>query len=206
MRLFILARHAESAANVGHFLSSNPSRPIGLTSAGREQARQLGEQLAHLPIDLAVASSFPRARETVELALQERRIPLLIEPDFDEIRAGIFDGIPIERYWRWTEQHSRSERFPSGESFDEATQRYATALQRVLARTEKITLIVGHELAIRSIVEAAAGLDALGQSEFPVANAVAYLFDEHALRRAVERLDALAPTVRPESIGAKAAA
>src|SRR6266540_2740156 len=96
MRLFVFARHAESAANAEHMLSSDPARPIALTSRGREQARQLGVQLADLDIDLAVVTSFLRTRETAELALEGRDIPILVEPDLDDVRAGIFDGAPIE--------------------------------------------------------------------------------------------------------------
>ena len=190
-RLFILARHAESTANTGHLLSSNPSQPIGLTPNGREQARGLGQQLANLEIDLAVATSFLRTQETAELALQNRRVPLLLEPDLDEIHAGIFDGRDIDAYWKWREQHPRSKRFPGGESLNEAMNRYANALQRLLERREKTTLIVAHELAIRYVTEAAAGLT-LGQTEHGVPNAIPYLFDEDALIRAAKRLKAVA--------------
>jgi len=59
---------------------------------------------------------------------------------------------------------------------------------------------VVHELAIRYIVEAAAGANTLGLSEMRIANATPYLLDETALRTAAERLDALAsPAPRTES-------
>jgi broad specificity phosphatase PhoE len=206
MRLFVFTRHAESSVNAAGLLSSDPSRPIGLTPRGREQARQLGEQLANLNIELAVATRFLRTRETVELALHGRNVPLLVEPDLDEIRAGAFDGKPIRTYWTWKEQHARSERFPFGESLDDATRRYADALRRLVTRQEAVTLIVGHELSIRYIAEAAAGADVLGESESKIANAVPYLFDESAVRDAVDRLAALAPQVPLEPICAEAAA
>jgi broad specificity phosphatase PhoE len=192
MRLFIFARHAESALNAAGVLSSDPSRPIGLTPRGREQARQLGQQLANLNIDLAVATRFLRTRETVELALQGRDVPLHVESDLDEIRAGVFEGEPISAYWAWKDEHGRGERFPHGESLDDAARRHAGALRRLLRRAEAVTLIVGHELAIRYIVEAAAGANTLGLSDMRIANATPYFFDETALRNAVERLDALA--------------
>jgi probable phosphoglycerate mutase len=199
-RLFIFARHAESALNAAGLLSSDPSRRIGLTQRGREQADRLGRQLANLNIDLAVATSFPRTRETLELALQGRDIPLLVEPDFDEIRAGVFDGQPISAYWAWRDEHGRGERLPRGESLDDAVRRYADALRRLLRRSEYITLVVGHELAIRYIAETAAGANTVGLSEMWIANATPYLFDETALRNAVERLDALAsPAQRHET-------
>jgi broad specificity phosphatase PhoE len=206
MRLFIFARHAESAVNAAGLLSSDPSRPIGLTARGREQARRLGEQLANLRIDLAVVTRFLRTRETVELALQGREIPLLVEPDLDEIRAGVFDGEPISAYWAWKDRHGRGERFPLGESLDDATRRYAEALRRLLGRSEDVTLVVGHELAIRYIAEAAAGASTLGLSQMGIANATPYLFDETAVRNAVERLDALTSAAPHDAIRAEVAA
>jgi broad specificity phosphatase PhoE len=206
MRLFIFVRHAESSVNASGLLSSDPSRPIGLTARGREQARQLGEQLANLRIDLAVVTRFLRTRETVELALQGRDIPLVAEPDLDEIRAGVFDGEPISAYWAWKDWHGRGERFPLGESLDDAAHRYAEALRRLLGRSEAVTLVVGHELAIRYIAEAAAGASTLGRSEMRIANATPYLFDETALLNAVERLDALASAAPRDAIRTEVAA
>jgi broad specificity phosphatase PhoE len=206
MRLFVFARHAESAMNAAEVMSTDHSRPVGLTPRGREQARQLGEQIANLRIDLAVHTRFLRTRETVELALRGRNVPVLVEPALDEVQAGVFDGAPIRLYWAWKEQHPRSERFPGGESLDDAARRYAEALRRLVARSEAVTLIVSHQLAIRYIAEAAGIAGALGQSDMSIANAVPYLFDERAVRRAVDCLEALAPPFRPEPIRADAAA
>jgi len=192
MRLFIFARHAESALNAAGRLGSDPSQPIGLTPLGTEQARELGQQIANLDIDLAVTTRFVRTRETVEVALKGRDVPLLVEPELDEVRAGLFDGQPISDYWAWKDGHGRGERFPDGESLDDAARRYAGALRRLLRRSEAVTLIVGHELAIRYIVESAAGVDELGRSEIRIENAKPYVFDEAALRKAVARLGALA--------------
>jgi len=86
MRLFIFARHAESAFNAVGRLGSDPSQPIGLTRLGTEQARELGQQIANLDIDLAVTTRSVRTRETIEVALKGRDVPLLVEPD--SIRYG----------------------------------------------------------------------------------------------------------------------
>jgi broad specificity phosphatase PhoE len=192
IRLFVFTRHAESTLNVAGRLGSDPSGPVGLTPRGREQARQLGRQLANLTIDLAVVTRFVRTRETVDFALNGSDVPLLVEPDLDEVRAGVFDGQPISSYWAWRDGHGRDERFPNGESLDDATSRYADALRRLLERSEAVTLIVGHELAIRYIVDAAAGVRDLGVSEMRIANATPYFFDDVALRNAAGRLDAFA--------------
>lgn len=155
MRLFIFARHGESAANVARVVSSDPAIGAGLTPRGRTQARRLGAQLANLEIDLAVCTRFARTRETTELALRGRPVPLFIEPDLDEVKSGTFDGAPIRAYWAWRARHSPSERFPHGESLDEAVRRYGDGLLRLLALEETVTLIVAHEHALRHIVAAA---------------------------------------------------
>jgi broad specificity phosphatase PhoE len=187
MRLFVFARHAESAANTAHLLNSDPARQVGLTRHGQQQARLLGEQLAHLQLDEAVCSRFLRTRQTIELALGNRRIPLRVDPDLDEVNAGAFDGAPITAYWAWKEQHRPADRFPDGESLDTAEHRYTAALRRLLERREQTTLIVCHELALRSIL-AAAHAAAQRRSQPEVANAVPYLVDEQALRGALEHL------------------
>ncbi len=56
LRLFVFARHAESAANAANVLNTNPSQPVALTARGRTQARALGAQLANLHVDLAVGT------------------------------------------------------------------------------------------------------------------------------------------------------
>lgn len=197
-RLFVFARHAESAANVQHLVSSDPSRPVALTEHGRAQARALGTQLANLHINLAVGTRLLRTQQTIGIALQDRQVPILIEPGFDEIQAGDLDGAPMESYWSWRRKHTADERFPHGESLNHALQRYVGALRRLLARTEPVTLVMLHELALRHIVTAAApSLPRLPGTEF--ANAVPYLFDEHAIQRAADALEARTTSVGPEA-------
>jgi broad specificity phosphatase PhoE len=193
MRQFVFARHAESSMNAAHVLSSDPSRPVGLSSRGRRQALRLGEQIRNLEIDLAVHTRLPRTRETVELALRGRDVPFVIEPCLDEVRLGALDGAPIRAYWAWKENHARSEPFPSGESLDDAARRYAEALRRLVERPGAVALVVSHQIAIRYLLEAASGIRALDKSGLRIPNAVPYLFDESALRNAIECLDVLAP-------------
>ena len=192
MRLFVFARHAESAANTAHLVNSDPAHLVGLTRGGRQQARVLGEQLAHLQIDEAVCSRFLRTRQTIEVALADRRIPLRVDADLDEVNAGAFDGAPIAAYWAWKEQHRSGDRFPGGESLDAAAERYTAAVRRLLGRREQTTLVVCHELALRSILAAASTTTRRnGQAE--MANAMPYLIDEQALRRALGRLQRSRP-------------
>jgi broad specificity phosphatase PhoE len=193
MRQFVFARHAESSMNAAQVLSSDPSRPVGLSPRGRQQALRLGQQIRNLDIELAVHTRLQRTRETVELALRGREIPLVVEPGLDEVRLGALDGAPIRAYWAWKENHARSEPFPLGESLDDAARRYAEALRRLVERPGEIALVVTHQIGIRYLLEAAAGIQALDESGMRIPNAVPYLFDESALRNAIDCLDVLAP-------------
>ncbi|HXC82818.1 MAG TPA: histidine phosphatase family protein [Trebonia sp.] len=136
-RLFIFARHAESTANAERVLSSDASRPVALTATGRAEARVLGMQLANVRVDLADGTRLLRTRQTIDVALDGRHVPVLIEPDFDELRVGDLDGGPIEDYWSWKSQHSLGDRLPHGESHGDALRRYASAPRRLLSRTER---------------------------------------------------------------------
>jgi broad specificity phosphatase PhoE len=189
LRLFVFARHAESAANAANVLNSDPSQPVALTAQGRTQARALGAQLANLHIDLAVGTRLLRTQQTIEIAMDGRQVPTVIEAGFDEIDAGDLEGARIEAYRSWRDHHTLGDRLPQGESIEDALRRYTGALRRLLAGKEKVTLVVIHELALRYIAAAAADPSPFNGTPFP--NAVPYLFDEPAVRRAAASLTAL---------------
>jgi broad specificity phosphatase PhoE len=195
-RFFILTRHAESTANRAQVVNSDPSKSLPLTARGKEQARTLGEQLTNLEIDLAVGTRFLRTQETIDIALHDRGVPILIEPGFDEVQAGDMEGAPMEVYWSWKEEHDWDTQFPRGESVNDALRRYAAAIKSVLDRSERVTLIVGHEFGLRSVATGAA------RGAFPLTqfgaweHAVPYLFDAHALCGAAARLTRVAASQR----------
>ena len=83
-------------------------------------------------------------------------------------------------------------RFPGGESLNEAARRYARAFERLLARGERATLVVCHEMVVRYSVNAAAGSDELDRPLHDVVNAAPYLFDEAGLEAAMTRMLTLA--------------
>jgi broad specificity phosphatase PhoE len=187
-RLFVFARHAESTANAARVVNADPAHQIPLTERGETQARQLGAQLDCLRIDVAVATRFLRTQQTAELALRGRDVPLVIEPDFDEVHAGTYDGAPIDAYWAWEGRHRTSERLPQGESVDEAFLRTADGLRRLLSRTEPVTLVVLHGFGLHYIASAAGPPRLPADAVF--ANAIPYLFHGDAVARAAAGLEA----------------
>ena len=192
MRTFLLARHGESQLNVAGLVNADPARDTGLSEHGEAEARQLGSQLAALELDLVVTSRFPRAQETAAIALGARDVPQIVLPELDDVRVGELEGQTIAEYRAWKHGRARSEPFPGGESLDDAAARYAAAYRSLLARTERVVLVICHEIPVRYAVNAAFGSDQLDAPVHDVPNAVPYLFDETGLTAAAARIAELA--------------
>jgi broad specificity phosphatase PhoE len=192
VRLFLAVRHGQSLFNVDKVVNGNPALDRGLSEQGIEEAQRLAVQLAGLPLDLVAVSPFPRALQTANIALARREVPHLVDDDLGDVRIGVLEGDSLDAYRATPAHTNRKERFPGGESLDEAALRYAGAFDRLLARDEAVTLVVCHEIPVRYLVNAAGGSDELNGPFRYAANADPYLFDESALRRGVERMRKLA--------------
>jgi broad specificity phosphatase PhoE len=191
MELYVLSRHGESTLNSENRINGNPDVPVALTEKGRDEARLLGQQIAHIRLDVCICTRFTRTRETAEIALQGRDVPIEIEPLLDDIDVGDLDGIPLEEYRAWKREHSRRDPFPGGESLDGAARRYAQAFRKLLGRLETSLLVVSHEIPVRYAINAADSSDDLDGPAHQLANATPYLFDKEALARAVEVIERL---------------
>jgi probable phosphoglycerate mutase len=190
--LYVIARHGESSLNVENRVNGDPSVPVRLTDKGRDEARLLGRQIAHIPLDLCVHTRFLRTRETAELALEGRNVPFEELPGLDDIDIGELEGQTIDEYHLWKRAHTRRDAFPGGESLDEAARRYADAFEQLLNRSEPTILVVTHEIPLRYAINGADGSDDLDGPTHNLANATPYLFDKAALRHAIGRIRQLA--------------
>jgi broad specificity phosphatase PhoE len=192
MELYVLARHGESTLNFENRINGDPGVPVALTEKGREEARLLGGQVAHVGLDLCICTRFSRTRETAEIALEGRDVPIEVEPLLDDIDVGDLEGIPLEEYRAWKRERTRKDPFPGGESLDAAALRYAQSLRKLLERPETSALVVTHEIPLRYAINAADGSDDLDGPAHQLPNATPYLFDEAALSRAVAGIERLA--------------
>jgi broad specificity phosphatase PhoE len=192
VELYVLSRHGESTLNFEQRINGDPSVPVHLTEKGREEARLLGQQIAHVPVELCVHTRFGRTRETAEIALEGRDVPFEVEPLLDDIDVGELEGKTLDEYRAWKREHVRSDNFPGGESLDDAARRYAEAFRKLLDRHETSILVVAHEIPLRYAINAADGSNDLDGPTRQLANATPYLFDEDALTRAVEGILRLA--------------
>ena len=193
MQLYVIARHGESTLNFENRINGDPDVPVDLTDKGRDEARLLGRQIAHIPFDLCVYTQFARTRETAEIALAGRNVPSEEHADLGDIDIGELEGKTVEDYRAWKRAHTRHDPFPGGESLDDAARRYADAYERLLQRAEPTILIVTHEIPLRYAINAADGSDDLDGPTHQLANATPYLFDDAALDRAVVRIRGLTP-------------
>ena len=188
MRLFALCRHGETTLNVERRVNGDPSVPVTLTDQGVVEARLLGIQVAHLPLDLCVHTRFERSRRTAEVALEGRDVAFVEEPLLDDIYIGDLEGQSIDDYRRWKAEHTRADRFPGGESLDEAAARYGAAYRKLLEGTASIVLVVCHEIPVRYALNGASGSSDLDGPVHDIPNATPFLFSEDELGRAAERL------------------
>jgi probable phosphoglycerate mutase len=193
VRLFVLVRHGQSELNATRRVNGDPSVPVALTEQGREEARSLGFQVAAIELDLCVHTRFARTRETAEIALAERRVPLEVEPLLDDIGVGELEGETIDDYRAWKRAHTRADAFPGGESLDDAARRYALAFERLFTRSERRILVVCHEIPVRYAINAAIGSDDLDRPAHEIRNCAPHLFDERGLERAAAGIRRSAP-------------
>jgi probable phosphoglycerate mutase len=195
VRLFVLARHGQTVLNIERRINGDPGVDVRLTPEGEQAARALGHEVANVPLEACIHTRFPRTRQTARLALDGRDVPFVEEPLFDDIYVGDLEGQGIDDYRAWKEAHTRRDRFPGGESLDDAAARYAQGFRALLARPEQTLLVVCHEIPIRYALNAAGGSDDLDGPEHGIPNATPFLFDEQSLERAAARIDELVQLV-----------
>ena len=97
MRLYIM-RHGETEWNVRRLYQGHSDIP--LNENGVALAEITGRGLRDIPFDLAFTSPLRRARQTAEIVLRGRDVPLAEEPKLIEIAFGVYEGctaLPTER-------------------------------------------------------------------------------------------------------------
>jgi probable phosphoglycerate mutase len=190
MEKLILARHGESEYSSQGLLNGDPSIAVGLTRRGEEEARRLGRELADERLGLAVHTGFPRTRETLELALAGRDVPVVEEPRLGDPRAGDFEGLTLDDYraWAWSEG-SHTEAPGGGECRLAIVTRYAAAYRTLLDRPERTILAVVHALPIAYLLLARGGEPPRPRVDVHVEYARPYPFVRDELERSLGVLE-----------------
>ena len=138
-----------------------------LTGEGRIQARKQSAVLASIPFDRAICSGLPRTRETANLILAGRDLPVIEEiPALEEINGGSRDQ-PVEDVAAWLAHIANpwagadhpDATFMGGERFVDFAARVTPAFDAIVADpTWRNLLLVLHGAVNRMIFNHILGL------------------------------------------------
>lgn len=129
----ILLRHGRSSANTAGVLAGR-SEGVELDALGREQAAQLVDRLAGLPIKALVRSPLLRCRSTVEPLAAALGLDPLIDDRLAEVDYGTWTGRKMseltgEPLWRVVQAQPSAAVFPGGEGLAQVQARAVAAVR-----------------------------------------------------------------------------
>lgn len=150
MELYVV-RHGQTDFNAQRLACGGQS-DVPLNDQGRQQAKELGDLLADVPLDAALVSPLQRAQETATIALEGRDVPLTTETALREHCFGIYEGAVLDHpqfsKLRWDFCY----RLPEGESLAEVFARVYPFLADLPKRfAGKSVLLVCHGALARVI-------------------------------------------------------
>lgn len=157
--MLYIIRHGKTDWNELNKLQGRTDIP--LNKNGREMARKAGEKYKNVHFDVCYCSPLIRAKETAQLMLEGRNVPIIEDERLVEMCFGDYEG--IENYFT-TQEYSINTAFrepvhyiadKGAESFEQLYERTGNFLEKTvkpqLAQGKDI-LIVGHGAMNCSIV------------------------------------------------------
>ncbi len=164
--MLYIMRHGKTDWNVRRKLQGRTDIP--LNDEGRRMACEAGEKYKDVHFDVCYSSPLTRARETAELFLQGRNVPILTDDRLKEMCFGVYEGVensfqipdcPVNLLFRDPVHYVAVE---GGESFRELFARTGAFLREVIdpqLREGRDVLIMGHGAMNCSIICQVKGLD-----------------------------------------------
>lgn len=158
--MLYITRHGKTSWNIMNKLQGRTDIP--LSEEGRQMAIAASEEYKDVNIDVCFSSPLLRARETAELMLAGRNIPIIFDDRLMEMSFGDYEGIensfddpdcPINVIFK--EPQNYTESIGGSETFEELFARTGQFLEElVLPRVEagEDVLIVGHGAMNLSII------------------------------------------------------
>jgi probable phosphoglycerate mutase len=164
--MLYIMRHGKTDWNAKHKIQGRTDIP--LNEEGRRTAEQAAKEYADIPLDTCYCSPLIRAKETAEIVLKERNIPIIPDERLMEMGFGIYEGLensfsipdcPINVLF----QNPENYRNPDGgaESLEALYARTGEFLKEVVEpqlQRGKNILIVGHGAMNSSIICQVKGL------------------------------------------------
>ena len=157
--MLYIMRHGKTDWNIQHKLQGHTDIP--LNEEGRQMAKQARKDYLNIPIDICYCSPLIRARETAELVLQGRNIPILCDDRLIEMGFGIYEGTancedipdcPVGMLFRHPEQYIARDGAESMQELWERTGQFLSKIVYPQLKEGKNILIVGHGAMNSSIL------------------------------------------------------
>ena len=158
--MLYIMRHGRTDWNDMHKLQGRTDIP--LNASGREMAEKAAEEYKDVPLDICFCSPLVRAKETAEIVLKGRNIPIITDDRLKEMCFGEYEGVensfsdpslPVNVIFKHPEEYKSS--VGGAETFEELFSRTGEFLDEVvkpLMEQKKNVLIVGHGAMNLSII------------------------------------------------------
>jgi len=164
----ILLRHGRSTSNTAHVLAGR-SEGVDLDDKGRQQATDLVDRTAELPIRAVVSSPLLRCRRTIEPLAEALGLEPVLDDRLSEVDYGEWTGRKLgdllkEPLWAVVQAHPSAAVFPGGEGLAEVQTRAVAAVRDHDARLaeqhggDALWLACTHGDVIKAVVADALGI------------------------------------------------
>ena len=159
----ILVRHGDTLGESS--IRYHGRNDVELSEVGREQMRCAARRIDGSKVDLVVASSLSRARESAAIAAPGH--PVALEEDFREVHFGRWEGLTAaeiealdpELFSRWRSSvHRGGFDYPEGERRADFCERVRRGIDTWVAADARTLLAVAHKGVIRVAVEHLTGV------------------------------------------------
>jgi probable phosphoglycerate mutase len=149
--MLYIMRHGKTDWNLLHKLQGKTDIP--LNDMGRQMARDARERYKDIHFDVCFSSPLLRARETAELVLEGRDVPVIIDDRLAEMGFGIYEGTeevfekpecPVRVLFFNPEKYEAVGGAESLESLIKRTSEFLDEVAMPLVNEGKDVLILGH--------------------------------------------------------------
>lgn len=158
--MLYIMRHGKTEWNARHKLQGRTDIP--LNDEGRFMAEKARDEYKDVHFDICYCSPLIRAKETAEILMKDRNIPIITDDRLVEMSFGIYEGVensfqipdcPINVLFNEPEKYKIPVK--GAESFEELYSRTGEFLKEIIEpqlQQGKDILIVGHGTMNSSIV------------------------------------------------------
>ena len=169
MTTVLLVRHGRTTANDAGVLAGW-TEGVSLDATGQAQARALAARLTPVPLVAVVTSPLQRCRETTDLLVGGRDVPVHPDDRLGEVRYGEWSGQELKKLakeplWKVVQSHPSAMTFPGegGESLRGMADRAVDAVRDWNSRLgsdkkESVYAVVSHGDVIKAILADALGM------------------------------------------------